>query len=155
MLREGEKGDELEYEVMSLNIENKLREIAKERCRELRKNQTSSEEILWKVIRNRSFFGKKFYRQYPLFFDYLGKETFYIADFYCHEEKLVIEIDGKIHEKQKRKDKLRTDVINTLGIEVMRFKSEDLENKLDEVLMRLKKEINVCHISKEEFYPVK
>lgn len=101
--REEEKGDELEYEVMNLNIENKLREIAKERCRELRKNQTSSEEILWKVIRNRSFLRKKFYRQYPLFFDYLGKETFYIADFYCHEEKLVIEIDGKIHEKQKRK----------------------------------------------------
>lgn len=56
---------------------------------------------------------------------------------------------------KSRKEKLRTDVINTLGIEVMRFTSEDLENKLDEVLMRLKKEINVCHISKEEFYPVK
>jgi len=81
---------------MSLNRDPRLIEIAKQLCRELRKNQTKAEKIFWEAVRNRKFMGLKFYRQYPLFFDYTGKETFYIADFFCFEKKCVIEIDGKI-----------------------------------------------------------
>ena len=71
---------------MSLNKNKELREIAKTSCRELRKNSTNAEKDFWNIVRNRKFLGKKFYRQYPIFFDLLGKESFYIADFYCHEE---------------------------------------------------------------------
>ena len=72
---------------MSLNKSRELREVAKKICRDLRKNSTIAENKFWERLRNRKFLGKKFYRQYPLFFDTLGKESFYVADFYCHEEK--------------------------------------------------------------------
>ena len=58
---------------MSLSHDPRLTQIAKKYCRELRKNQTAEEKIFWEAVRNRKFGGSKFYRQYPLFFDYLGK----------------------------------------------------------------------------------
>ncbi len=62
---------------------------------------------------------------------YLGKETFYVADFYCHQAKLVIELDGGIHQKQKDKDNLRTEIIGIKGIKVLRFNNEEiLKNKI-------------------------
>jgi len=85
--------------------------------------------------------GKKFYRQYPLFFDTLGKESFYVADFYCHEEKLVVELDGKIHQYQRENDKLRTDTLENKGIQVIRFKNEDVENDIYKVLNIIEKTI--------------
>ena len=85
--------------------------------------------------------GMKFRRQHPLFHDILGKETFYIADFYCHELKLVVEVDGGIHQKQRRLDKLRSSVLNDLGITVVRFKNEDVEHRMHRVLTVLKSKI--------------
>jgi len=61
-----------------------LREVA----RELRKAQTSAEELLWQLLRKRQLFGFKFRRQHQ-FGDY-------VADFYCHEAKLVVECDGSV-----------------------------------------------------------
>ncbi len=66
---------------MSLNKNKELRAIAKIRCRELRKNSTKAEKIFWKQVRNRNYLGLKFNRQFPIFVEILGKETFYIADF--------------------------------------------------------------------------
>ncbi|MCB0288741.1 MAG: endonuclease domain-containing protein [Calditrichaeota bacterium] len=126
---------------MSLNKDPRLKQIALARCRALRKNQTSAEKIFWKAVRDRNFMGLKFYRQHPLFFDYLGKETFYIADFYCHEKQLVIEIDGKIHESQQEKDALRTLMINLLGIAVLRFSNAEVESRLPGVLEELRKAV--------------
>jgi very-short-patch-repair endonuclease len=123
--------------LMSLSGDPRLREIAKQRCRELRKQQTKAEKIFWEVVRDRKFMGLKFYRQYPLFFDYLGKETFFIADFFCFERQLVVEIDGKIHDYQKDRDQLRTFIINMMGIEVIRFRNEEIENNFGDVLKRL------------------
>jgi very-short-patch-repair endonuclease len=122
---------------MSLNIKSKLVIVAKARCRELRKNQTKAEVLFWDKVRNRQFRGLKFYRQYPLFFDLLGKETFYIADFYCHEKRLVVELDGGIHEKQKKQDKLRDDVIDCLGIKVLRIANKDVFENIDKVVKRV------------------
>lgn len=73
----------------------------------------------------------------------LGKETFYIADFFCFEEKLVIEIDGGYHERQKEYDTLRTSVINNLNINVVRITNEEIESDIKIVLEKLKKHINV------------
>jgi len=115
-----------------------LREAAKELSRQLRKNQTDAEEIFWQLVRNRRLFGAKFYRQHPLFFDYYGQERFFIADFFCFEKKLVIELDGAIHDSQQEYDALRTHIINTLSIEVIRFRNEDIEQHLESVIQELK-----------------
>jgi very-short-patch-repair endonuclease len=126
---------------MSLNSKSKLRRIATNLCRELRKNSTPAEKLFWENVRNRKFIGKKFNRQFPIYYDLNGKESFYIADFYCHQEKLVIEIDGRYHERQKENDQQRTEIINNLGIKVMRFKNEEIEKNINSVLNKIKKEI--------------
>ncbi|MDA3860986.1 MAG: DUF559 domain-containing protein [Melioribacteraceae bacterium] len=53
-------------------ISSKLKTIAKELCRELRKNATNSERIIWDIVRNRKLNNRKFYRQYPIFYDLNG-----------------------------------------------------------------------------------
>lgn len=127
--------------IMSLNSKSKLKLIATALCRELRKNSTRAEKIFWKAVRNRKFMDKKFNRQYPIFYDIRGNESFYIADFYCHELKLVIEIDGGYHKKQKEYDVLRTEDINDLGLTVIRFTNNEIETDLTKVLNTIKREI--------------
>lgn len=108
---------------MSLNLKKELSLIAKEFCRNLRANQTNSENIIWGIFRNRKLFGKKFLRQHPIYYDLLGRESFYIGDFYCHELKLIIEIDGQIHQYEKLKDAERDQIMNLLGLNVLRIKN--------------------------------
>ncbi len=126
---------------MSLSKNPKLILVAQTLCRELRKNSTKAEDRLWQRLRNRKLLSKKFYRQFPLFYDLLGIETFYIADFYCFENKLVIEIDGGYHANQIDKDALRTEVINLLGIKVIRFKNEEVLKDINKVLQQIEKEL--------------
>ncbi len=102
-------------------------DTAKQLTRDLRKRQTVAEQTLWRELRQRELLGKKFLRQHPIFFDYQGRDAFFIADFYCHEHRLVIEIDGKSHEYQKEYDEFRTHIINAKGIRVVRFKNEEIE----------------------------
>jgi very-short-patch-repair endonuclease len=123
---------------MSLNRKRELREIAKVICRKLRKHFTQTENILWNVIRNRKLEGRKFLRQHPLFYDITGKESFFVADFYCHEEKLIIELDGKYHNYRLKEDKKRTSILNFLGLRIIRFKNEEVIHNLDKVLNEIK-----------------
>ncbi len=111
---------------MSQNKEmNKKRII--ELARELRKNQTPSEKYFWQIVRNRKFEGKKFLRQHPLIYENKNNNlSFYIADFYCAEHHLVVELDGKIHDEQKEYDEQRDLIINEMGITVLRIKNEEL-----------------------------
>jgi very-short-patch-repair endonuclease len=81
------------------------------RVRDFRKNQTPSENTLWQMLRNRKLDGYKFYRQHPIKVMLEDKVRYYIADFYCYEKKLVIEIDGKVHDHQKEYDDYRTFLI--------------------------------------------
>jgi very-short-patch-repair endonuclease len=68
-----------------------------ELCRELRQRETQAEKILWNHLRNRQL-GQKFLRQHPIYVtSTFGRNLYYIPDFYCHREKLVIEADGPIH----------------------------------------------------------
>jgi len=53
-----------------------------------------------------------------------GKKRFFVADFYCHEHKLIIEVDGKIHEIQKDRDEMRDFIISTMGLKVLRIQNE-------------------------------
>ena len=114
---------------------------AKEVCRELRRRSTRAEKILWTQLRDRRFMGKKFRRQHPLFHDVLGKETFFVPDFYCHEVRLGVELDGGIHWKQRERDEIRSDVMNSLGVTVLRFKNEEVENDIAGVLDLLRSTI--------------
>ncbi|MDP6685133.1 MAG: DUF559 domain-containing protein [Candidatus Marinimicrobia bacterium] len=61
-----------------------------------------------------------------------------MADFYCHECKLIVEIDGGIHESQKEYDELRTWIINQLDFQVIRFKNEDVLHAKSNVIQRLR-----------------
>jgi very-short-patch-repair endonuclease len=107
-------------------------------ARSLRKKQTMAEKIFWQEFRNRKFHDLKFNRQYPIIYqtDNSNEHYFYIADFYCHEKKLVVELDGLIHEYTKDKDYSRDKVIEGLGLKVIRFKNFELNN-IEQVKKRL------------------
>ena len=119
------------------------RELAKSLSRELRHNATKAEQIFWNVVRDRKFHNLKFYRQKVLFYSKDNKPRFFIADFYCHEKRLVIELDGDIHKKQKRYDEARSEIIQIMSIDVIRFKNIDIENRLDDVLDTLEKKLKL------------
>ncbi len=125
---------------MSLNSRDKLVDVAKVVCRDLRKRATKAESLLWEKLRNRQLFNKKFYRQFPIFYDLTGKESYFVADFYCHEGKLVIELDGEIHKYRLTEDMKRTDILNYLGLKVIRFKNAEVEEDIEEVIKLIKKE---------------
>ena len=124
---------------MSLNSKAKLRQIANVVCRELRKNSTGAERLFWEKVRNKKFLGKKFYRQHPIFHDINSKETFFVADFYCFTDKLVIELDGKYHKYRLKEDAERTKILNHLGLNVIRFINDEIINNLEEALLEIKK----------------
>ncbi len=127
---------------MSLNKKIELQNIAKIFCRELRKNQTRTEKILWQAIRNEKLLNKKFRRQHPIFHDIECKESFFILDFYCYENKLGIELDGAIHQYKLKEDEHRTKILNSLGIKIMRFRNYEIENNLNKVLLTIRNELN-------------
>ena len=114
-----------------------MRDEIKLAARDLRKNQTEAEDVLWRRLRNRKFLGKKFLRQHPIVFKIEGKERFFIADFYCREKRLVVEIDGKIHLKQKEYDQYRDLIVQNLGLKVIRVKNEIIQAELDKFLLEI------------------
>jgi very-short-patch-repair endonuclease len=99
--------------------------------RELRQNQTEAENILWDLIRNRKLQGKRFKRQHSI-------ET-YIVDFFCPQEKLIIELDGQHHftEHGKQQDHHRDMHLVDLGFKVLRFENHKLLNNPETVLQEI------------------
>jgi len=97
----------------------------------LRKDSTPAEKHFWKIIRNRNILGLKFRRQHPL--------LYYVADFYCHEALLVIELDGDIHnlEEIKKRDEKREKAITELGITVLRFSNNEIFLEIEKVLEKV------------------
>ncbi|HBE80144.1 MAG TPA: hypothetical protein DDW65_20535 [Firmicutes bacterium] len=106
-------------------------------ARILRKNQTESEEIFWKLTRKRGLLGKRILRQHPILFSYFGRKRFFVADFYCPEKRLIIELDGKIHEFQKDYDELRTYIIQQLGYRVVRVANQEVSD-IDKLIENLR-----------------
>lgn len=78
-----------------------------EQARQLRREMTPAERVLWDRLRNRRFLGLKFRRQHPL-----GR---FIADFYCAEHRLVIELDGDVHLARREYDQARTNALQNYG----------------------------------------
>ena len=101
----------------------------------LRRNETKAEKLLWEKLRNNQLGGLKFRRQHPV--------NIYIADFYCHKFKLIIELDGDYHnqEEQKQKDEVRTEVLRLNDLKIIRFKNEEVEQDINQVLITIKNKI--------------
>ena len=97
----------------------------------LRKNMTVPELILWQKLKDRTIFKCKFRRQHPV--------SFFIADFYCHEYKLVVEVDGEIHndETAREYDSGRTADLNKFGLKVLRFTNSEVLENIDSVLKKI------------------
>ena len=97
-------------------------------AKQLRKDQTDAEALMWHLLRDHRFCGYKFRRQYPL--------AGYILDFYCHKTRLAVELNGGGHndEKQRCYDQERTRILEGAGIRVARFWNHDVLNDLESVL---------------------
>ena len=115
--------------------ERQLYPLLKSDAIEMRKNPTAAESALWTILRKKQL-GVKFHRQYII--------EAYIVDFVCLEKQLIIEVDGKYHftEEQKRWDLQRTEILNNLGFEVLRFLNEEVLLATDEVINKIKNKLN-------------
>jgi very-short-patch-repair endonuclease len=100
--------------------------ILKKRARELRRNATPSDAILWNESRNRKLHGYKFLRQHPIVYNPYGSEVkYFVADFYCDCKKTVIELDGPIHENNLEYDQFRDAEMLNLGLHILRIRMKN------------------------------
>lgn len=106
-----------------------------ERAKKLRNNVTATEMILWGRLKE-YFPLIKFRRQHPV--------SIYIVDLYCHSKKLVIEIDGSIHDLEEIKinDAERQNELEKLGLRVIRFTNKEILNNIESVLTTIEKNLN-------------
>lgn len=113
---------------------NKTSKSLLQNARELRKNSTEAEEVLWSLLRNRKLSYLKFRRQQPM-------EGF-IIDFYCEQVQLGVEVDGDIHSSREAKmyDEQRTAFLKEFGVEVIRFSNDEVLKNPDGVLTEIKKQ---------------
>jgi len=113
-------------------------------ARELRRNQTDPERLMWRLLRNRRIAGAKFRRQYPF--------PPFVLDFYCHELKLAIELDGGQHnEPRGRKQDARRDAfLAQEGVRVVRFWNNDVLGKTDAVVERIYLAVMECLVLRSE-----
>ena len=122
---------------MSLNHKQALRGVATHAARELRAKATPAETLLWSCLRANRLHGLSFYRQRPIYHDITGRETYFIADFYCHRARLIIEVDGEIHQQQGAEDQERTRILNHLGLRVIRFTNDEVLNNIQSILQAI------------------
>jgi len=119
----------------------KYQEI-KKLARRLRLNPTPAERLLWSYISNRKVEGRKFLRQHPIIYDSNRNEHFFfIPDFYCRSELLIIELDGPIHNKQITQDRKRDAILKSKNYRILRIQNEELIN-IALVLEKIKNEFN-------------
>jgi len=106
----------------------KVKKEKKQLARELRKNQTVAEEILWEKVRRKAIAGCKFRRQQVI--------AGFIVDFYCNKARLVVEVDGGIHKNPEKKetDELRKKAFAERGLHEIRFSNEQVMWQTAEVV---------------------
>jgi very-short-patch-repair endonuclease len=103
--------------------------IKKIYARQLRRDETDTEKTMWKLLRDRRFFGFKFRRQHVI--------AGFISDFYCHKVKLIVEIDGWVHNKRKDYDNARDMILKLKGYSIIRFSTDDVVENLSGVCRKL------------------
>lgn len=126
---------------VSPEIRRKMLEIA----REFRKAPTKGEKILWESLRGRKLDGIKFRRQQPI--------GYFVVDFYNSVYRLVVEVDGPIHEFQKEADKARQEILEELGLVVLRINSEIVEKNLSVAVTLIRDAIRTIGQNKRQDIP--
>ena len=116
---------------MKIHYNPKLKLLA----RELRKNSTISEVLLWKKLRNKQFHNLDFHRQKPI--------DEYVVNFFCSKLKLVIEIDGASHDSRMDDDAKRQSRLEELDLVVVRYLDSDVKGNLDGILRDLEKKFGL------------
>jgi adenine-specific DNA methylase len=108
-----------------------VRAYIRDLARELRQRATEAESLLWQALRNRQLEQAKFRRQHPI-----GR---YICDFYCHEARLIIELDGSVHDEpeQAEYDRTREAELKAQGYTILRFRNQEVLENTEEVLGRI------------------
>ncbi|MFA4831104.1 MAG: endonuclease domain-containing protein [Patescibacteria group bacterium] len=119
------------------------KQLINERARQLRNNPTPAEAKFWEDLRRRQFCGLKFLRQHPILFLANNRVHFFLTDFYCHKYKLIIEIDGDIHDKKEQQeyDLMREETLKEMGFKILRFKNEEVVQNIDLVINKLERYI--------------
>ena len=100
-------------------------------ARQMRKEPTRSESLLWSALRNRRLASRKFRRQHPV-----GR---FILDFYCDEERLAVEVDGPVHETQRQADSERQQILESMGIRFLRLPAALVEGDLPAALAAIER----------------
>jgi len=126
------------------NLHKKTSPVLYEYAKQMRRNSTEAEEILWQRLRNKQVAGLKFRRQHPV--------DRFIVDFYCHEINLAVELDGTIHDEteQRELDKGRSETLKEFGINVIRFRNEEVFDNIENVIGKLTKEILSLRINDDK-----
>jgi imidazole glycerol-phosphate synthase subunit HisF len=121
------KGLSVDYP-MYFGATSKIFKMAKE----LRKTETKAEKLLWSRLRKNQILGLQFRRQHPI--------NLFVADFYCPKIKLIVEVDGNIHEipEYQAHDIGRSDILNDFGITVIRFTNEQITDEIDSIVDKIK-----------------
>ena len=119
--------------------------IIKQFARDLRKRQTPAEAVFWEKVRGKQFMDLKFNRQFIIeHANILREKSYFIADFYCFSKKIIIEIDGKIHDLQIEYDEIQEGILMEMGYKIIRFKNEDILQNWKKVAEDLEQFIASC-----------
>jgi very-short-patch-repair endonuclease len=126
-----EEGMTSKRPTMSRSLRGKTSTVTVLKACRLRHPLTASEQILWKALRDSRLQGVKFRRQHPF-----GP---YILDFFCVKAQLAVELDGSVHEQdeQEEYDRERTAYLEQCGLRVLRFKNQEVERNVEDVLDRI------------------
>ena len=119
-----EEGGQEGWEI-SAQLKKRMTEVA----RQFRKEPTQSEEILWQALRAEKLAGRKFRRQQPI-----GS---FVVDFFCASERLIVEVDGSIHDRQQELDRDRQTLLESLGLRFVRLSANDVETNLSACLNQI------------------
>ncbi|WP_419801218.1 endonuclease domain-containing protein [Mucilaginibacter sp.] len=119
----------------------KLKELA----RNLRNNSTPGEIRLWQELKANQFYGYDFHRQKPL--------LNYIADFYCAELNLIVEINGRYHEENIEKDVCRSGELSKYNLKILRFTEQEVKTDMFNVLRTLEIYVETLNIGNQRTHP--
>ncbi len=104
-----------------------------ERARELRREMTEAETLLWSILRRSQFCSRHFRRQQVI--------QGFIVDFYCHSAALIVEVDGPVHANQVEQDHERDQILASLGFEVLDFTNEQVTDELESVFTTIRQSL--------------
>ncbi len=114
-------------------------------AREFRKRPTRSEAMLWQALRGRQLGSRRFRRQQPL-----GP---FVVDFFCASARLIVEVDGPIHESQRQADAERQLLLESLGLRVLRLPAALVEDDLPRALAIIERALGIDPCSEEDERP--